>query len=178
MKNSAKTAIGGIVASLSLVIMLLSAVLPFLEYALPAIAGSMLVLIVIELNKKWALCAYVAVSLLSILILANKEAAMMYIAFFGYYPILKPFFESKIKNNILCWAAKAVVFNAAVVAAYLIIVYIFGIPIEDIDKHGAKMIPMLLLLGNTMFVLYDICITRLVTLYIKKWQKKFRKLFK
>lgn len=178
MRNSAKTAIGGIVASLSLVIMLLSAVIPFLEYALPAIAGTLLVVIVIEINKKWALCAYIAVSILSILILANKEAAMMYIAFFGYYPILKPFFESKIKNTPICWAAKAVVFNAAVVAAYFIIVYVFGLPIEDIEKHGAKMIPVLLLMGNAMFVLYDICITRLVTLYVRKWQKKFRKLFK
>lgn len=178
MKNSAKTAIGGIIASLSLVIMLLSAVIPFLEYALPAIAGALLVIIVIEVNKKWAFCAYLAVSLLSMLILANKEAAMMYVAFFGLYPILKPLLESKIKNNALCWAAKAVVFNVSVVAAYLIIVYVFGIPIEDIEKHGAKMIPLLLLLGNVMFVLYDICITRLVTLYIRKWQKKFRKLFK
>lgn len=178
MKNSAKTALGGMIAALSLVVMLLTAVIPYLEYALPALAGALLVLMVIEINKKWAFCAYVAVSILSFLILANKEAAMMYIAFFGYYPILKPALEGKIKQNWLCWLLKALVFNAAVVAAYFIIVKAFGIPIEDLEEYGTKILPFLLLLGNLMFVLYDICITRLVTLYLLKWQKKFRKLFR
>lgn len=178
MRKSAKTALGGIIAALSLLIMLLTAVIPYLEYALPAIAGALLVLMVIEINKKWAFCAYVAVSILSLLILTNKEAAMMYIAFFGYYPILKPFFEEKIKSNALCWLAKAVVFNVTTVLAYIVIVYVFGIPIEDIEDYGMKIVPVLLLLANLMFVLYDICITRLVTLYLMKWQKKFRKMFK
>ncbi|MBQ8210346.1 MAG: hypothetical protein IJZ35_07185 [Clostridia bacterium] len=177
MKNSAKTALGGMISALSLTIMLLTAVIPYLTYALPAIAGAMLVLMVIEINKKWAFCAYAAISILSFLILPDKEAAMMYVAFFGYYPVLKPFLESKIFNNKLCWFVKAVIFNIAVVIAYLVIVNVFGIPIEEMEK-GVFAVIGLLALGNVMFVLYDICITRLVTLYLNKWQKRFRKLFK
>lgn len=178
MRNSAKTALGGMIAALSIITMLLTAVIPYLTYALPAISGVLLVLMVIEINKKWAVCTYVAVSILSFLILPDKEAAMMYTAFFGCYPIVKPVLEAKIHNNILCWAAKAVFFNAAAVAAYLIIIYVFGIPLEEMEEMGKWAIPALLGMGNLMFVLYDICITRMVSLYIKKWQKKFRKLFK
>lgn len=178
MKKSAKTALGGIITALSVTLMLVSAVIPFLEYALPAIAGAILVIMVIELNKKWAFCTYVAVSILSILILANKETAMMYIAFFGYYPILKPFFESKIKNNIICWIVKDIEFNAAVVAAYFIIVKVFGMPLEELTENGLAGLLGILALGNVMFVLYDICITRLVTTYLIKWQKRFRKIFR
>lgn len=178
MRNSAKTSLGGIITALSLITMLMSAVIPNLEYALPAIAGTMLVLMVIEISKKWALCAYVAVSILSILILPNKEAAMMYIAFFGHYPIVKPLIEGKVKNSPIAWILKALVFNVSVVLAYMVTVYVFGIPIEDIKEHGMKIVPVLLALGNVMFVLYDICITRLVTLYLVKYQKRFRKLFK
>lgn len=178
MKNSAKTAMGGMISALSLTIMLLTAVIPYLTYALPAIAGALLVIMVIEINKKWAFCAYAAISILSFLILPDKEAAMMYVAYFGYYPILKPLLESKISNNTLCWLAKAVVFNVAVVLAYVVIVNVFGIPIEEMEEYGKWGLIGLLALGNVMFVLYDICITRLVTLYLKKWQKRFRKLFK
>ncbi|MCD7774521.1 MAG: hypothetical protein LUG85_01560 [Clostridiales bacterium] len=178
MRKSAKTALGGIITALSVTLMLVSSVIPFLEYALPAIAGALLVLMVIELNKKWAFCAYAAVSILSILMLSNKETAMMYIAFFGYYPILKPLFESKIKNNVLCWIVKALEFNAAVIAAYFIIVKVFGMPIEELTENGIWGLLGLLALGNVMFVLYDICITRLVTVYLNNWQKRFRKIFK
>lgn len=178
MRNSAKTAMGGMIAALSLTIMLLTAVIPYLQYALPAMSGALLVLMVIEINKKWALCAYAAVSILSFLILPNKEAAMVYFAFFGIYPVIKPLLESKIKNNYLCWFIKAVFFNIAAVTAYTVIIYIFGIPLEEMDELGKWGIPLLLAMGNVMFVLYDICITRLVTLYLRRWQKKFRKLFK
>lgn len=178
MRNSAKTALGGMIAALSLVTMLLTAVIPYLTYALPAIAGALLVLMVIEINKKWAVCSYAAVSILSFLILPDKEAAMMYFAFFGCYPIVKPVLEAKISNSKLCWLAKAVFFNIAAVAAYIVIINVFGMPLDEMEEFGKWAIPMLLGMGNIMFVLYDICITRLVTLYIMKWQKKFRKLFK
>lgn len=178
MKNSAKTALGGMLAALSVVIMLLTAVIPYLTYALPAMSGVLLVLMVIEINKKWALCTYVTISILSFLILPDKEAAMMYFAFFGCYPIVKPVLETYLKNNILCWLAKAVFFNAAAVAAYMIIVNVFGMPLDEMEELGKWAVPILLGMGNVMFVLYDICITSMVSLYLKKWQKKFRKLFK
>lgn len=178
MRNSAKTALGGMIAALSIITMLLTAVIPYLTYALPAVSGVLLVLMVIEINKKWAVCTFVAVSILSFLILPDKEAAMMYAAFFGCYPIVKPVLESKIQNNALCWTAKAVFFNTTAVSAYLIIIYVFGIPLEEMEEMSKWAIPALLGMGNIMFVLYDICITRMVTLYIRKWQKKFRKLFR
>ena len=178
MKNSSKTAMGGMIAALSLVIMLLTAVIPYLQYALPAMSGALLIVMVIEISKSWALCSYVAVSILSFLILPNKEAAMVYFAFFGCYPILKPVLESKIKNNIICWIAKALFFNAAAIAAYSVIIYVFGIPLDETEEFGKWAVPILLGLGNVMFVLYDIFITRLVTIYLRRWQKKFRKLFR
>ena len=178
MRNSAKTAMGGMIAALSLTIMLLTAVIPYLQYALPAMSGALLVLMVIEINKKWALCAYAAVSILSFLILPDKETAMMYLAFFGLYPVMKPLFESKISNNKLCWIVKAIFFNIMIIAAYCVIIYVFGIPLEEMDELGIWGIPLLLVLGNVMFILYDICITRFVTLYLHRWQRKFRKLFK
>ena len=76
-KKSSKTAVGGVITALSIVLMFLTSVIPTLTYALPAAAGFLITLIVIEIDKKWALGVYVAVSLLSVLLIADKEAAVI-----------------------------------------------------------------------------------------------------
>ncbi len=178
MKKSAKTALGGIIAALSVVLMLLSSVIPFMEYALPAMAGALMIIMVVEVGKGWAAAAYFSVSFLSLILLANKEAAMMYVAFFGWYPILKPVIESKIKQKTLQWVLKFLSFNAALVSAYFILISVFGLKLEDLTEHGTPGLIALLAAGNVMFVVYDIFITRIVYIYQTRWQTAFRKIFK
>ena len=76
MKQSSKTALGGIVSALSVTLMLMTGVIPFMTYALPLAAGSLLILVVIEINKRWAFVVYAAVSLMSIFVVTDKEAAV------------------------------------------------------------------------------------------------------
>ena len=168
---------GGIMAALSLVLMLISTVVPFLTYVLPAFAGAVLIIMVIEIGKGWAGITYATVSLLSLILLADKETAMMYVAFFGYYPIVKNIYETKLPK-ILCVIAKFLTFNASVVAAYFILIYVFAIPIEGLDDFGKLTIPILLVMGNVLFVLYDFVLTRFITIYSLRFRKRFRSLFK
>lgn len=177
MRKSSKTALGGIIAALSLTLMLLSTVIPFLTYALPALAGIILMIMVIEIGRKWAFCAYAAISILSILILADKETAMMYVAFFGYYPIAKSIIEDKM-NKTIGFIIKLAIFNIAIVAAYLAIIYLFKIPVDGMEDFGKWTVPILLLMGNIIFVLYDYVLSRLVFGYMTKIRKYFRRIFK
>lgn len=177
MKQSSKTALGGIVSALSIVLMLMTAVIPFMSYALPLIAGALLILMVIEINKSWAFIVYVAVSLLSVLVVPDKEAATFYIAFFGYYPIIKSTLEKHLPN-VVEWIVKLLIFNAATVAAYLFTVYVLGIPFDDMGEYGKYGVFALLGLANFVFVFYDILLTKLVTLYMIKFRKSFHKIFK
>ena len=176
-QKSSKTAVGGIVTALSIVLMFLTSIIPSLTYALPAAAGVLLSLIVIEIDKKWALGVYAAVSLLSILLIADKEAALMYIMFFGYYPILKGVFEGRL-NTLLSWICKFIVFNIGVVLAFLISVYVFNIPFEEMEKYGIKAAIALLAAGNIVFLIYDFALSNLIKLYLLKWRKSFRKIFR
>lgn len=177
VRNSSKTALGGIVAALSVVMMFLTTVIPMLTYALPAAAGILLVVMVIDVDKKWAFGVYAAVSILSLLILPDKEAAVMYVFFFGHYPIVKAILEGKCKG-VLLWLLKFVIFNVSVVAGYLVILYVFQLPFDEMEEHGQWAVWGLLGLGNVVFVVYDIALSRLTTLYILKWRKAFRKFFK
>lgn len=176
MKQSSKIALGGIIAALSVALMFLTGLIPFLTYALPAIAGVLLTLTVIEINKKWSLFIFAAISILSLLIVPDKEAAMMYVGFFGYYPIIKSVLECKLPK-ILEWVLKFVIFNAAVVISYCIIIYVFGIPLDELREYGKYSLWILLGSANVVFLLYDYCLTKTIDLYLVKWQSRFRKLF-
>lgn len=178
MKQSSKCAIGGIVSALSLVLMISVAIIPFLTYALPALAGVLVIFIVIEIDKKWAFGVYSAVGILAFLLVHDKEVAMMYIAFFGYYPIIKALLESKMPVA-LGWIIKVLLFNVTMVAAYVVLIYLMGITVDEIAEYGGKVaVPMLLGAGTVAFIAYDIALTRIITLYMIKWRKYFKRYFK
>ena len=177
MKQSSKCALGGIVAALSLVMMISVAIIPFLTYALPAAAGLLIVIIVMEIDKKWAFGVYCTVAILGMLLVPDKEVAVMYLAFFGYYPILKAVTESKLPATI-GWMVKVASFVGTMVISYFLMIKFMGVTIDEVDEIGIIAIPLLLGLGTFAFVIYDIALTKLITLYIAKWRKYFRRYFK
>ena len=177
MNQSSKCAIGGIVAALSLVILISVAIIPFLTYALPAAAGILIIPIVIEIDKKWAFGVYATVAILGALLVPNKEVAAMYIAFFGYYPIIKAVFEGHFKNW-LAWILKAVSFVVSIGASYYVLIALMGLEIDEIETYGLIAVPMLLGAGTVAFIIYDIALTRIIELYIAKWRKIFKRYFK
>lgn len=183
MSVSAKTALGAMITALSVVILIPSAVQVFV-YTLPAMAGMFTMLAVVEIDKKWAIGSYVATSLIGLLFVANKEAVVYYVAFFGYYPVVKALLESKMPR-VAEYILKFLVFNVSIILSGVVLVKVFGMPYNDllgIDGESAFFtkyaLPIMLGMGNVVFILYDVALTRLLTAYVLVWQKRFRKLFK
>ncbi len=176
-KLSFKVALGGVIAALSLLLMLVAGVTTSLVYAIPMITGAFLMVLVIEFGPGFAGLEYLAISIISMLLLGNKEAAIMYIVFFGYYPIIKSFIE-KSKSKIISWVIKYIIFNISMVVAYFVVSKIFMITFDDLEGFGEFAMPLLLCAGNVLFVLYDIMLTRLVTIYLYRWQKYIKRVFK
>ena len=65
-----------------------------------------------------------------------------------------------------------VVFNASMVVAYLLLIYVFGMPLEDMQDFGKYTVLILLAGGNALMVVVDFCIEKLSVLYKLKWQKR------
>ena len=182
MSVSAKTALGAMITALSVVILIPSAVQVFV-YTLPAMAGMLTMLAVVEIDKKWAIGSYVATSLIGLLFVANKEAVVYYVAFFGYYPVVKALLESKMPR-VAEYILKFLIFNVSIILSGVVLVKVFGMPYNDllgIDGESAFFtkyaLPIMLGMGNVVFILYDVALTRLLTAYVLVWQKRFRKLF-
>jgi len=177
LKQSSKTALGGIVAALSVALLFMLSVIPFLTYALPAMAGALIILIVIELDKKWAVGVFFAVSLLALLLVPDKEAAVMYAAFFGYYPIVKSLIESKL-NKVLSMAIKIALFCISMSLSYYLMINFMGVKFDELQTFGRFAVPILLGMGIVAFVLYDYTLSAIITVYLKKWRSRFRRFLK
>lgn len=175
MKHTGKIAVGGIISALALVIMFLSW-FPYLTYAVPAIAGAVLIVIVIEIDYKWALLVYGVISVLS-LFMMETEAKLLFICFFGFYPILK-FKIDTFKAPWLRWLCKFAVFNAAIVLAECALVFIFQVPFEEMGAFGKWTAAVLLGLGNITFVIYDIALGELITQYVRILHPRIQRIMK
>lgn len=170
MKTTLKTAVGGIITALSVVCMLITAIVPAATFCCPIMAGILLVVVVIELNTHWAFCVYFAVSILSLLLVPDKEAVVYYIALFGYYPILKQFTE-KLKSRFIQWILKLLIFNIAAVIAFFITIYVLGVPKESFVIAGLYLPWVFLIAGDVIFILYDTALSGVITKYILKYRK-------
>ena len=115
-KKSQQVALGGVATGICIVLMFLTGMIPFSYYALPAMAGLVLIAVKEENGLKTALIVFAAVSLLSLFVVPVKEAALLFVAFFGYYPIVRDSL-TRIKPSFLSVILKFIIFNIAVVAA-------------------------------------------------------------
>ncbi len=175
MKKSAKVALSGVLCALSVVIML-TAYFPYLTYAIPAVSGALLTVIAIEIDKKWAFGAYLVSALLTIL-LCEKEAASLYVCFFGYYTIVKGIIEARFRG-FLEYLFKFLIFNIAIVIGYLLVVYVFGIPFSESGAGGWLFAVGLLAVGNVVFFIYDRGLDRVIAAYIHLMHPKIKRMFK
>ncbi|MBE6731137.1 MAG: hypothetical protein E7564_05570 [Ruminococcaceae bacterium] len=180
MKQSSKLAFTGLICALSLVIMFLGGIIPSATIALPALAGCILIPIVAELGVKWGITAFLAVSVLSFFIVTDKEALLIYVLFFGYYPAIYGMFD-KIKSSIVKMVLKLILFNAAAIGEFYLTIYVLFIPFETIEGLGvfAPFAPIiLLLLANVVFIIYDKALKGLIIMYFQKFHKQALKILK
>ncbi|MCH5300841.1 MAG: hypothetical protein J1E56_05920 [Ruminococcus sp.] len=173
-KIAYKVALCGVLSALSLVLMMFTTVIPVGTYALPVMAGILLVSVVIEFNAKWALAVFFTVSVLSFLLSGDKEAVLYFIMFFGFYPVVKSYLE-RIKSKFLQWVLKYALFNICMVVAFYIGIYLLGVPLESFEIFGYNLPLVFLLIGNLAFFLYDRCVTVVVINYITRWRNKLIK---
>ena len=154
--NSKNMAMGGVFAALAVVIMNLGGLIPMATYVCPAICMVILSFVHMACGSRIAWTWYAAVSILSLLMSPDKEAAAVF-AFLGYYPILK----LKIEATKGKWLWKLAVFNISMVVLYSILIRIMGITeiTGESEELAGIMLIVLLVLGNVTFLALDRLLT-------------------
>ena len=147
-----KTALGGMLAALAVVLMTMGGMIPVATYVVPMICMLILKLVASLCGIRIAWAWYGAVTLLGLLLCPDKEAAAVFAAL-GYYPIVKP----RLDRTKLPWLWKGVLFNGSILLLYWILLNLFGIGelVQEFEGMGTAMTAVLLVMGNLVFYLLD-----------------------
>ncbi len=166
-KRTLKLAFSAMLSALGVVILYLGAVINVLDLTAVALTSLFVFFAVIELGPPFPYLIYAVTSLLSLLLLPDKFAALAYLLFGGIYPIFKEMFERL--HFLIAWILKFSFFNT--VLSLLIAGTVYLLHIEDTDL-GFKL--GVYALANLTFFLYDIATTQLVTFYLVKLRHRLR----
>lgn len=166
-KNTRRLTMCALSCALGVVIMSIGSLFESLDLSAAAFAGMLVVFIVIEIGGVWPWMVYAATGILSLL-LPLKLAAVFYLVFIGYYPIVKEKIE-KLKYRYLRWAVKLSLFLASLTAGVIITQQFLLVPRVGIAWYVTAYI-----FGTLAFVLFDIALSRLITIYLYSWRRKLR----
>lgn len=157
--------------------MLLQGLVPVASIAAPAIAGCLLIPVVAEAGMPWGFGCYGATAALIMLLAPDREAALIYLLFFGYYPALFGVL-ARIRKRPLRVLSKLLVFNAACVAEALLALYMLGVPLETVSFLGPFTPFILLLLANLVFLVYDFALGGLISTYFQRLHPRLGKILR
>ncbi len=160
-----KLAFSAIMCALGCIILYLGAIIEVIDMSMAAIASFIIVVCMIEIGGYIPTLVYVATSLLSFLLLPNKTVVLIYLLFFGFYPIAKKYIEKT--GRILSPILKVVTFNLLLFLYILIAEKLFYVKLDSIEFY-------LIILLNIIFFTFDFALTVFVTAYVVKLRKRLR----
>lgn len=139
-------------AALAVVIMSLGTLIPVATYVCPMLCCMLLETVRKLCGHRIGWAWFGAVSILSVLLAPDKEAAAVFCAI-GYYPLVKPKLD-RLKGK---WLWKLCLFNSAITVVYWLLLKFLGLEAlaQEFSEMGALFGLVLLILGNVTFVLLD-----------------------
>ena len=167
--NSRQMALCGLLSALAVVCLLLGGVIPAATFCAPILAMAALLPVLEEVGAGAAAAAYGAAAVLGLLLVPDRELALVYLCF-GWYPILRPQI-ARIPLRLGRLAARLAVFNAVTALLYGLILRLLGLT-ADLTEASRWMNLALLVMGNAVFLLLDLALARLTTL----WRLRLRKI--
>ncbi len=164
MKPTKKIALSAIFTALCVIIMLLGSIIQVLDLSTVALASIVVMVSMIELGKTWALGVYTASSLLAMILLPDKFAALVFALFIGFYPVLKEPLN-KIKSLVLSYLARFLCFNIFFTAMILIEPF-FQNAENTFHISYQVFIVLSYLFMNIVFFVFDFSLEKVAITYI------------
>lgn len=168
--KSRQMALCGMLTALAVVVLLLGGAIGVGTFAAPVLAMAVLLPVLEECGTKAAGTAYAASAILALLLVPDRELALVY-AGFGWYPLLRPRI-ARISSRLLRLVSRLAVCNGVILALYGLLLRLLGLT-ADLAGATRAMDAVLLVLGNVVFLLLDAVLARLTNLWRRKLRKRF-----
>ena len=163
--NAKKISFCAIMSALGCAILYLGSLIEVMDMSMAAIASFLVVICMIEMGGYAPLLVYASTSLLSFLLLPNKTVVLIYLMFFGFYPIIKKHLEKL--GRIWSLILKLITFNALLVLYMIVAEKLLHISLEPVGLY-------LVILLNVIFFTLDFALTVFVTAYVVKYRKRLQ----
>ena len=165
-KKTRTITLAALFSALCVVSLFIASVLPTGQLGLTAVASLFVAAAVVETGYGAGISVFIISSILGMLLVPNKTAPLLYLMFFGYYPVYKNLIE-RINRVILQWILKLIVFNASLTLAFYILGEMF------IAFTGRSFgVYMLYIAGNAVFILFDYGYSKVISFYRERIHKK------
>lgn len=158
------TALSGVLAAGSLTVLWLASAAPSGQLGLTAVAGLFPVGAVLASGRRAGYLCWAASAILGLLVLPNKGVALLYASFLGGYPVLKSRLESG-THRLVEWGVKLLCFNGMLTLLWMLFQ---GLLLPAVPPWLEGRTWLLYLLGNPVFILYDIGLSRLITMLMTR----------
>ena len=170
MKGPSRSlALSSLAAALGTVLLLLASAVPAGKLVVLCIASLCTVFVLCVCGWKWALGCFAVTAALALILSPSKSAAILYGAFFGYFPIVKIFAE-RLKKPAARWAVKLALFNAVMIVLYLAASAVF----QGSWGLFSDQPWIMLLLANGLFILYDLALQQGILYFMRNIARRIR----
>ena len=158
-----------ILAALTVALLSFAGTAPAGQLAFSAAASLFAVAAVVEMGVLSGAAVYAVAAVLSMVLAADRTAPVLYLVFFGYYPVLK-LFADRLHNGVLRWGVKFLVLNGAVTLT----VFVLGSTLVDLSTVGGRRL-IAYAAANAVLVPYDLGISRFAQWYVERLSPKIRR---
>ena len=148
MKDTRKIAAGAMMAALCVIIMLLGAVIDLGTYAAALLAGVAMIPYGQKYGRKYQLMVFAASAALSFMLVPNIEQNLMYLGFYGWYPILWPGLEKL--HKLTRYMVKFFIFNVCFISVEALVMLVL-VP----EAMGSVLFVIFIITANVTFFAYD-----------------------
>ena len=169
-KNSPakRLALASVLSALCFLLLFAGSIITVMDLSAAALASLVVVVAVIEVGSFYPYLIWLVTSVLGLLLLPDKFGSLVFLCFAGYYPMLKSALERF--TPIFAWIFKILSFNIALSAILALAKFVFFI-----DDTSLTFSFLVYGVCNVVFILFDIALSRLLTLYFLKIRSKIFK---
>ena len=170
-QQSRKVALCGVLCGLAVVVLLLGGLFFLAVYCAPLLAMAVLLPVLEEYGPGTAGAAYGAVAILALLLVPDRETALVYV-FFGWYPILRPRIAAlpSLPVRLVC---RLGVCGLSMFLLYGVTIRLLGLTAVTEELGGGWLTAALAAMGCAVFLLLDLALGRLTVLWRRKLRRRF-----
>ncbi len=162
--------VSAMLCALGVIILALGSVIEVIDLSVAVIASLLCVWAVIEMGGIYPWMIWIVTSIVGLLLLPLKTPALFYAVAFGFYPMIKELAEKR--SRLVSWIIKIVTFHACMALMFFGLYLFFPAVLEG------SMQPLILLglylLSLAVFIIYDIALSRLISIYVFKFRRRFQ----